>query len=64
MPIDITDYNITFRAPALPLPPSEYDQRYFDDINNVLRLYFNQLDQAFRSDRLVSQAEANAWFLS
>ena len=65
MTIDTTDYNITFRAPALPLSPSEYDQRYFDDINNVLRFfYFNQLDQAFRSDRLVSQAEANAWFLS
>ena len=63
MPIDTTDYNITFRAPALPLPPVEYNQQYFDSMNNVLRIYFNQLDQAFRNDKLVTQAEANAWFL-
>ena len=32
------------RAPALPLSPSEYDQRQQDQFQNVLRLYFNRLD--------------------
>jgi hypothetical protein len=30
--------------PGLPLPPDEYDRRYFDQLINVLRLYFNQLN--------------------
>ena len=34
-----------FVAPALPKPQQEYDQKYFDNFVNVLRLYFNQLDQ-------------------
>ena len=33
-----------FRAPALPVPPVEYDQRYHTDLIRILRLYFNQLD--------------------
>jgi len=32
------------KAPALPLAPVEYQQKYADDLNNVLRLYFNQID--------------------
>jgi hypothetical protein len=32
-------------APNLPLAPNEYDRRYSDQLNNVLRLYFNQLDK-------------------
>ena len=31
-------------SPSLPLPPDEYNRRYFDQLTNVLRLYFNQLD--------------------
>jgi hypothetical protein len=30
-------------SPSLPLPPDEYDRRYFDQFTNILRLYFNQL---------------------
>jgi hypothetical protein len=30
-------------APSLPLPPDQYDSRYFSQLNNILRLYFNQL---------------------
>ena len=30
--------------PSLSLPPDEYDRRYFDQFNNILRLYFNQLN--------------------
>jgi len=29
--------------PSLSLPPDEYDRRYFDQLTNILRLYFNQL---------------------
>jgi hypothetical protein len=31
-------------APNLPLAPVQYDSRYIDQLNNVLRLYFNRLD--------------------
>ncbi len=64
MPENIVDYEIAFVAPALPLPPATYDQRYFDGINNVLRIYFNQVDQALRSSRASDQAEATGWFLN
>jgi len=33
-----------FKAPALPVPPVEYDQKYHTDLIRILRLYFNQLD--------------------
>ena len=40
-----TDYDLSqVVAPNLPLAPNEYDRRYVDQLNNVLRLYFNQLD--------------------
>jgi hypothetical protein len=33
-------------APLLPLAPVEYDKRYFDQLTNVFRLYFAQLNNA------------------
>jgi hypothetical protein len=30
--------------PNLPLAPEQYDSRYFSQFNNILRLYFNQLN--------------------
>ena len=33
-------------APNLPLATRTYEQNYHDQLNNVLRLYFNQLDNA------------------
>ena len=30
--------------PSLPLPPDVYESRYFGQLNNILRLYFNQLN--------------------
>lgn len=33
------------KAPALPFPPDAYTREYHNQLNNVLRLYFNQLDQ-------------------
>lgn len=45
-------YNVTTEfellraaAPNLPLAPNDYDSRYQEQLNNVLRLYFNQLDK-------------------
>ncbi len=34
-------------APNLPLATPEYDRQYFDQLLNVLRLYFNRLDALF-----------------
>jgi len=42
----MNSYN--FRAPALPIPPTQYDAAYQNQYNNVLRIYFNQLDQYLR----------------
>ena len=32
--------------PLLPIPPTEYDQRYMNQLTNVLRLFFAQLNNA------------------
>ena len=32
------------KAPNLPIAPAEYTQQYQDQLNNALRLYFNQID--------------------
>ena len=32
-------------APSLPLAPQQYESRYQDQFANVLRLYFNRLDE-------------------
>jgi hypothetical protein len=42
--------NITynFRAPALPYAPADYNKQYVDQLNNVLRIYFNQIDNLLR----------------
>ena len=36
-------------APNLPLSPYEFDSRYQEGLNNVLRLYFNGLNNVFQS---------------
>jgi hypothetical protein len=41
-------------APSLPLAPTEYQQRFHDQLNNVLRLYFNQVN------KILGQLEAAA----
>jgi len=38
------DIQKTFVAPALPVPPVDYDQKYATDLIRILRLYFNQID--------------------
>lgn len=37
------------KSPSLPVGPLEYDQRYQDQLLNILRLYFNTLDNTFGS---------------
>tara|TARA_R100001377_G_scaffold58733_2_gene35263 strand:+ start:2314 stop:2508 length:195 start_codon:yes stop_codon:yes gene_type:complete len=64
MSIDKTRFNVPFRAPALPYPPKEYNERDFEEFNKVLRIYFNQVDNAFRNATLNQQAEAANWFMS
>ena len=34
----------TTKSPALPIAPVEYSRAYQDQLNNILRLYFSQLD--------------------
>jgi hypothetical protein len=36
----------TATQPRLPAAPDEYDRQYMEQLINVLRLYFNQLDNA------------------
>lgn len=64
MAIDTTNYGVAFRAPALPYAPEEYDRQQFEQFNNVLRLYFSQLDTAMRNATVSNRAEAVGWFLS
>ena len=42
-------------APNLPLATPQYDSRYIDQLNNVLRLYFNQLD------KILAQLQASTY---
>jgi hypothetical protein len=43
--IVISEFEINqVAAPNLPLSPFEYDRLYVDQLNNVLRLYFNRVD--------------------
>jgi hypothetical protein len=37
----MAELNVT--PPNLPLAPNEYERRYQDQVNNILRLFFNQL---------------------
>tara|TARA_R100000541_G_C1889112_1_gene83329 strand:+ start:436 stop:624 length:189 start_codon:yes stop_codon:yes gene_type:complete len=58
------DHIVGFRAPALPYPPTEYSTFEFEEFNKVLRLYFNQVDNALRDRSLAQQSEAMGWFIS
>ena len=43
--IVISDVKINqVASPNLPLSPMQYDRQYTDQLNNVLRLYFNRVD--------------------
>ena len=55
-------YNIVkrFTAPSLPKPGTEYDRTYFDNLVNILRLYFNQLDNLL--EQIVNGSPVNVQF--
>ena len=40
---------IPSKAPNLPLAPDQYGNKYFDMYSNVLRLYFNKIDNLFEN---------------
>jgi hypothetical protein len=40
---------VTSKAPNLSIAPPEYSKQYADMLNNILRLYFNQIDNALAS---------------
>ena len=61
--VDTTRYGIGFKTPALPNPPDDYEQQAFIQLNNVLRLYFLQVDTALRNASTSDRAEATSWFL-
>ena len=43
--IVISEFEINqVASPNLPLAPTDYNRQYTDQINNVLRLYFNRVD--------------------
>ena len=64
MSVDLTDYDVLFRAPVLPLPRAEYSREEAMKLNDALRLYFNQIDEQFRMNTLKEQSDAQAWFIS
>lgn len=45
----ITNYLRPPKAPNLAVATTEYEQRYQDQLNNQLRIYFNELDNAMRA---------------
>jgi hypothetical protein len=64
MSVDLTDYDVLFRSPALPLPRNEYSREEAMKLNDALRLYFSQIDEQFRKTTLKDQSDAQGWFLS
>lgn len=44
----MNDLTYNFRAPALPVAPQNYDVSYQSQYNNILRIYFNQIDNLLR----------------
>lgn len=57
----MTTYNSI--APRLPDPPKEYTQASFEQFNNVLRIYFNQLDESIKEAAVSTESQAQVWFL-
>ena len=51
-------------APRLPNAPTEYEQRYLDSLNSILRLYFNQLDNTIRQLQAASNIKLNVYTVS
>ena len=57
------DTRINFSTPLLPLMPEEYNKLYFDQYNEVLRLYFTRLDEAASKGITQEYSQSVAWFM-
>ena len=55
--VDMAQKNVV--APRLPVAPTEYNMNYFNDLTNLLRLYFNQLDNSGPVNISTQRAGAN-----
>ena len=49
------------KAPALPYAPNDYNKEYHNQLNNVLRLYFNNIDSFLAN--LKASSETSGLFL-
>tara|TARA_R100001594_G_scaffold29664_3_gene55154 strand:+ start:5368 stop:5556 length:189 start_codon:yes stop_codon:yes gene_type:complete len=57
-------HNINFTVPVLPYPTPVYEQEYFNQHNEILRIYFNQLDETLRDGTATETSETLTWFMS
>ena len=53
---------LDFTSPALPIVPTEYNVSYFDNYNEIMRLYFLQTNEALRIANAQEYSESTAWF--
>jgi hypothetical protein len=54
---------ITPKAPNLLIAPEDYEKRYHEQMNNALRLYFNQIDNfAAQTIQTDNSQSVIAWF--
>jgi hypothetical protein len=56
-------HNINFTVPVLPYATSMYEQEYFNQYNEILRVYFNQLDETLKDGTAVETSETLSWFV-
>jgi hypothetical protein len=56
----VTSENLINRvvAPRLPNATQQYDPRYLDQLNNILRLYFNQIDAILGQLKVSSEPDS------
>ena len=57
-------YIVGFKAPALPYPSEVYSAAELEEFGKILRIYFNQVDNALRDVSATYEAEAQVWFFS
>ena len=55
--------SVNFIAPPLPFALDEYDQAYYSQYKETLRLYFNQVDGALGNALSQEYSESVAWFM-
>tara|TARA_R100001377_G_scaffold38756_2_gene21605 strand:- start:249 stop:440 length:192 start_codon:yes stop_codon:yes gene_type:complete len=55
--------NLEFGTPPISFAPIEYEQLYFNQYNETLRLYFNRVEGALKDGVTQEYAESAAWFM-